>query len=395
MISHYRWISHICFVIGAAFLFPAALCSAATQDVVFTIDPTQSLLKYSLSTTANGALVPVSPGTDESAVFGHFLVRFDPLNDTPSTIQFIGNDGFFQQTSDLDVASTSPGLEINYSNLNWDFSSPAINGGGGNFPATTTSFKLLTGTLTESFPNSPSATYDESGYTGTVTVGLWKLSESAPGSGDWSLDVSGYHIPPNQPAGNTEKFTLDAHSTAHFGGSNVTTLAPTDTSGGVLGGAAVPGGVSITLPGPSNGGTFSAQQIPDNTGLSQAAVAAAEANPIFLASLADMSVNPQIWDVQYTGLLAGQSATLVFHYDPALLPEGTNQSALGIWHFNKLSNVWEFGGTVNTTDHTITFTTTSFSPFELGVQVPEPATIVLAGVGLIALLVEHRRRRAR
>ncbi len=104
-------------------------------------------------------------------------------------------------------------------------------------------------------------------------------------------------------------------------------------------------------------------------------------NPIFAASTADLSVHPQIWDVEYTGLQKGQDATLVFHYDPSLLPAGTDQSQLGIWHFNTTANAWQFGGTVNTTDHTITFVTGSFSPFELGVKtVPEPATIVLVGL---------------
>jgi hypothetical protein len=201
-------------------------------------------------------------------------------------------------------------------------------------------------------------------------------------------------LPTSNSATTTEKFTLNALSTAHFGASNITTVAPTDTHADVLGGAAATGGVSINLPGDTNGGTFSAQQIPNNTGLSQQAIQAAQANPIFAASTADLSVHPQIWNVEYTGLQSGQDATLVFHYDPSLLPAGTDQSQLGIWHYNSIGKDWEFGGTVNTTDHTITFVTSSFSPFELGVKaVPEPATIVLGGLGMLGLLFAKLRKR--
>jgi len=375
------------------------LCStmpavADTQNVVFTIDSTQSSLKYSLTGGNYSPFTTTTAGSDTSAVDGHFLVKFDPLTHTPASIQFIQNDGYFQQTSPVSVKSVnaSPSMQVTYQDLNWDFYSPVLTGSNGVFPATTTSFKVLSGTLTEKFTNSQND-FDETGYTGTVTSGLWTLSESTAGSGDWKLQVSGFFIPPIGPQGGTEKFTLSAVATAHYGSANVTTLAPTDTTASVLGGSSAIGGVSINLPGNSNGGTFTAQQIPNETGLSQQAIAAAEKNPIFALSTDSLSVHPQIWSVDYNGLQSGQAATLVFNYDPALLPVGTDESKLGIWHFNKIGNAWEFGGTVNTTDHTITFVTTSFSPFQLGVNVPEPAACVLAGLGLVALCFAGLRKR--
>ncbi len=233
-------------------------------------------------------------------------------------------------------------------------------------------------------------------YAATVSDGTWQFTELGAGTGDWQLTISGYYTTElgwKAPYGEGEHtFALNATSNAHFGADNIAILSPSDVSANVLGGSSTPGGVSIDLPGTTNGGTFTAQQIPNPSGLSQLAITAGENNPVFAASTGDLSVNPQIWTVDYTGLQQGQSATLVFHYDPTLLPVGIDESQLGMWHFN--GTTWDFGGTVNPADHTITFATNSFSPFQLGVSVPEPSTIALAGIGVLALLAYKRRKRS-
>ena len=44
------------------------------------------------------------------------------------------------------------------------------------------------------------------------------------------------------------------------------------------------------------------------------------------------------------------------------------------------------GGTVNTANDTITFQTSSFSPFVLA-EIPEPSSLVIASIGLLSLAV--------
>ncbi len=88
--------------------------------------------------------------------------------------------------------------------------------------------------------------------------------------------------------------------------------------------------------------------------------------------------------MQYSGDLNGQAVALVFHYDPALLPVGTDEAQLRMWHYNTMLGEWQSGGIVNTADHTISFVTDSFSPFELGL-VPEPSTVTLLVLGIAGL----------
>jgi hypothetical protein len=102
----------------------------------------------------------------------------------------------------------------------------------------------------------------------------------------------------------------------------------------------------------------------------------------------------QLWDLDFTGTHSGQTQ-LVFHYDPTLLSPDVAESDLRIAHF--INGEWVLqNGTVDTTDDTITINTDSFSPFALSanpVEVPEPTSVALAGLGVAACLFLRRRRR--
>jgi len=379
--------------------------AAVAEDIIFTIDHGLSSATWSGSDDVYGPYQPQSPGSLTSGVTGHFLVRFDPLAGTPATLQFVGGHGFYQIDSphsgspgpgavpgsaSANYAATTAGGQSYFAvrDLIWDFNSAPIAGSGGVYAANQTDFTVSSGGMDAVHPV---AAFHENfvGSSDNVTGGNWVLAESSPGSGDWTLTLAGgyytYGYDLGGPYSGTFTHSVTAVSHAHFGAANVDTVAPAATVAQALGGAGTTGGVSAQFSQPTSGGTFTVQQIPDTTGLSSASIAAAEANPIFALSTGVLDLNPQIWSVDFSGSLNGGFATLVFNYDPSLLPPGLDQSTLGIWHFSSLANDWQFGGTVDTLAHTITYVADSFSPFTLGVAVPEPSSLVLAAAGAVAL----------
>jgi hypothetical protein len=342
---------------------------AQATEIIFTIDPSQSTQVFAGEYPGYGSFVPQTPGSLSAPVSGHFLVSFDPSTSTPATLQFIGGHGYWQPAMShlglpgpggsgtpalANFAGDLPGGVLPWSirDLVYDFSSPVLSGSGGVFPATTTSF--------------------------TVTSGGMEA-----GAGFGFIDYVGSSNQMDSGV-STAQFTPAA---------NTVTVAPTETHAEALGGSTSVGGVSADFSGETSGGNLSVQQVPNNTALSQAAVEAAETNNTFAVSTSTLEANPQIWNVDFDGDLQGATATLVFAYDPALLPVGVNETDLGIWHFNSILDDWEFGGTVDTLANTVTFVTDSFSPFMLGVAVPEPATISLLLAGVVAIIGLRTMRR--
>ncbi len=396
-------------------------------NIIFTIDPSQSNEVITGSDNQYGTFSAQSAGSLQTTLSGNFVVAFDPSTDTPQTLQFGGTtgsrtNGFYQYGTSVpsatpfgtpaNLAGTTTGGAVQFAVRNAVFnlfsapiSASSTNGLSETFTGNTVDFWVLSGGIDWQTPlGTVSNPWASTG--GRTTAGTAVLSESAAGSGQWTLNLSGYFagqypngVTMNNFSSGNLTFTTSAIATAQYSVtgpnsnlSSVSTPTSTPVSAQALGGAGTTDGVTGTFNPGATGGNFSVQQVPGLSSLSNAAVTAAQSNPEFLLSTSNQSIGaPQIWSVQYDGSLNGTMATLVFDYDPSLLPAGTDQSQLGIWHYDENLGQWVFGGTVDVADHTITFVTGSFSPFELGLQTPEPSTFVLAAAGL-SLLAFFRRR---
>lgn len=401
---------------GSLVLLASIQAVASAEQVVFTIDPGLSNYAITAVDSVHGALVPQGAGAGETSVAGHFLVDFDPLSGTPTSLTFVANHGFIDLAvsgnwlpgpggvggaapADIGLATPSGNVKFAARNLAWDWTSGSVAiGAGGSFDETQVGYTVLSGSGDFVHPDVAPG-YGSIPYTGASgtleEAGTATLIETSPGV--WTLTMAG-DVTTNyntDTLSNQGTIIYSAHTvaTAQFGSNNVDDVAPAETMADALGGSSTVGGVSATLSSSNTGGTFSVQQIPNQTGLPQEALVAAEVNPVFAVSTAALASDPQIWNVDFDGDLGG-TIELVFHYDSSLLPAGLDELTLGIWHFNSNTSEWEFGGTVDPVADTITYSTDNLSPFQLGV-VPEPSTVVLAAMGLVGLAAGGRRRRKR
>ncbi len=387
------------------------------HSVVFTIQPSSTL-------DLLGGTTPQSPGSLTAGVSGNFVVNFDPSTDIPTSLSFPTDNGYFQLDSRTSTATPGDGLSADpnapapanfagvdggtayaWRNIVWNYynaPNTSISGSNGDFDGTQSYFYVnsaqldVVGQSTHDYAGSDQVVMDP----GSV----WHLTGNSA-TGDWSLTLDGAYTFTSSMV-----FTANVAATAHFAlsgpSSNIAPVVPTQVGNqivnvaDVLGGSSTTGGVSVELDPASTVTEVSVQQLPGITSLTQAAVTAAQNVPVFALSTSTTEIGaPQIWNLEHDGTLSGD-VTLVFNYDPSLLPANFDPNDLVIWHYNSTLNGgagdWEWGGTVDTINHTIAFTTNSMSPAVLGVNpaaVPEPATVVLAGGGLIVLAFVARRRR--
>jgi hypothetical protein len=402
---------------------------ASPVDVIFTIDPTQSTGSWSGTDNTYGAFSAQSPGSLSTSVSGNFVVAFDPSTDNPTSIQFVGNNAnnnnaYYQLAGNLNGTTAGNEVQFSIQNLIYSLNSGPIAAAttsgltetfSGTDATSPTGYTVTSGGAVFNTPNGISGNSSNYvGSTGSLTTGLISLSESAAGSGQWTLGFNG-----------TVTYTYDQHeagygtggvftaagnlvATANYSVNNQSSVssAPSGPETVTVQGNSANSAVTATLPTGTTAGTLSVQQVPGITSLTQAAVTAGQNNPVFALSTSNTSIGaPQIWTVQFTGSLGNGLTTLTFDFDPSTIPAGTPLSSLGIWHFDDnpadaTYDQWVFLmgpiGVYSGYD-TITVTTSSFSPFELGTDIntPEPSTIVLAALGLMPLACFYGRRRKR
>jgi hypothetical protein len=355
---------------------------ARAAQVVFTIDPAQSGHDLSAVDTSavdpHGTYVPTSPGSMSTTLSGNFVVDFDPTTNTPTSLSFKGGQGYFRFDSALSAHTADAQLTIDFTPVTWDFDGTVANSAECFRPHRT--FTLLSGSLTRSI-----RAHLDSSITTTFRRSRprqWPLTIAKSGAADWTRRSS---------TGCTNRHMALRHvglddaqrpcgATAHYGLEERRPWLPPETL--TRWARLTTGGVSINFSDATSGGTFSVQQLPNQTSLDQTATPRVSTR--CLPCRPRRFRRPNLGGGLHGTI--GTAATLVFAYDPTLLPLGFDESTLGIWHFNKLTSAWEFGGQVDTVNDTITFETTSFSPFQLGVAVPEPSSVVLAAGGLLGLV---------
>jgi len=134
-------------------------------------------------------------------------------------------------------------------------------------------------------------------------------------------------------------------------------------TGSCNGGSTHVGGVDFDIEGITQEGTFfGTESEADDTEVNER-IADGE---FVLPNFAEPGGLSQVWNLKYNGTYTGL-IKLTFNYDPALLPAGFEGNKLTIWHFT--NGAWEqLIGKVDAVNHTITVTTSSLSPFMLGVQ---------------------------
>jgi hypothetical protein len=376
---------------------------ADTQQVVFSIDKSQSSFSVIAHDVLYGTAVAQPGGSLSTPLSGHFLVNFDPTS--PSSIQFVPGNGFMNlDTTGVytpgsngsgaaepgEVGGQTPGGEIHYAErqTTWDWQSGGIAvNPDHSFDVNQLGYNILSGRIDYSIPAAGTGTFDFGGINSYVSNnGPSSFSQTSPGN--WAMSFSGI-VSVDYGEGNID-FMAHLVATAHY--DPLSNVAPVSTgtqqSVSVIGGASQTGGVDVAFANVATAGSVTAQQIP-TTGLSLQAYNALAAETNFHLA----GSTPQIWNVHFDGAFTGP-ATLVFNYDPSLLG-GTSPQDLFVEHFNSVSGLWEnLGGVVDAQHHTITVVTDSFSPFAMGV-VPEPSSVVLAALGLVSTLAVARRRKPR
>jgi hypothetical protein len=205
-------------------------------------------------------------------------------------------------------------------------------------------------------------------------------------SNQWVSGAQKFQLP-NLSAGQSASFDLLLSLKT---GTIVTPGSSGGGSGSAHGGSGSAGGVDFSIESILESGDFFCEYSVADADEVHSRVAEGEFHlPNFM-----VPGNLQLYMLEYSGRYDGD-IFLTFGYDPTKLAPGTDESLLDVFHFS--GNSWhQMHGMVDTLNHTITITTSSLSPFAVGVvPVPEPTTVALVAAGLACLAGRRLLRRRR
>src|SRR5262245_36261173 len=189
-----------------ALVLALGLCwlSARANEIILSVDPSQSQINLSATDSLFGSSVPQAVGSDTTRVSGHFLVDFDALSaGGPPSIQFIPNHGSSAYDTTGGGANFQPGGQpVNFAlqnsggtatlalrQLSWDWQSGALPlNSSGQFASNGMQFKVLSGSEDVSNSNLGTRSFNATGFTGSLSSGTSTLVQGLPGAWQLSID---------------------------------------------------------------------------------------------------------------------------------------------------------------------------------------------------------------